>query len=220
MRLPLPTTRDPLLPLERIVGFLLTIIIGFGLLGIALISFASGSVSYFGDDRACVVVPSDTLPTGSPITAHSETGQRIGLRPEIYAQPESLEICNDNPTTRDTITASTAQLIDVIFWCGAVIGLYLVLRTANRRGLFSINTAQWTLLLGWYLAIGSVITELIRQVAIGTTLSGVTQDTAWYTTLTNLDFPWIAVVAGMGLMTLARVLARAVLLQREQDHTI
>ena len=97
-----------------------------------------------------------------------------------------------------------------------------VLVWAARAGMadHSVMFTLRTWLLGWFLILGSLLAEVFRQIMIGATLSGVSTDERWYSTLGNPDFPLTAVIVGFGLITISRILARAVLLQREQDATI
>ncbi|MFL6059674.1 MAG: hypothetical protein ACJ72E_00480 [Marmoricola sp.] len=234
MRLPGPTTRDPLLPLERLVRALLAVIVSLVLCFLPLAAFGVGGFSFgsIGDTReACVTTDADTFPIvgiGERETrVEREAHQLMGLRPGTELRPDTYEVCNEHPRTRDRITATLALMMPMIFLLGVLLLIYLLIRAAAAHGLFSHATAARTWALGWYLVAGSLVAELLRQAMIGATLSGVTQHAVgdvgrltWHSTLTRLDFPYAAVIAGVGLITLGRVFARAVVLQQHEDATI
>lgn len=233
MRIPMPTTRDPLLPLERLVRALMAVIVSLVLCFLPLAAFGVGDISFgsIGDTEACVTTDADTFPMVGIGERESrvqrEAHQLMGLRAGTGLRPDTYEVCNEHPRTRDRITATLALMLPMIFLFGVLLLIYLLIRAAAAHGLFSHATATRTWALGWYLVAGSLVAELLRQAMIGATLSGVTQravgdigQLTWHSTFSQLDFPYAAVIAGVGLITLGRVFARAVVLQQHEDATI
>lgn len=218
-----PAPQDPLHAIGRVVQFLLWLIGLLWLVFLPLGAFGIGGFGFasIGSDEACVSTPSANFPmTDEPVKVGTAYGDAMGLRPGGHVGFETFTICNEHPSPRDRATATIAETMPLAFFFGLLLMLQRVIRATGQDGLFSPRSADRTRAVGWFLIVGSMVAELIRQAMIGATLSGVIDDVSWRSTLAHWDFPYAAVFAGIGVLSLARVLGRAVTLQVEQDATI
>lgn len=95
-------------------------------------------------------------------------------------------------------------------------------RTARRRGLFSPHLALAVGRLGLFVLLGAAAVAMLRAPAdwrLITTMVAQPND-AFDVIVSFFQLSWSTLFAGFGLLTVGRVMARAVPMQREIDATI
>lgn len=209
---------DPLRPLEvttRVLGVLLLA----GLLATAVLAAISAQGlggTQVGMSDPCVSLRAFSVPTrGSenPIVPNMASGGT--------AIEESLSLCDTSPAPWQRVVHLVSALATAVTLGGFLLLVRLLVRRAGTCGLFSAEVAWLTRVLGWYVIVGSLAAELVSAVAdaalVGHVVPGFfTADVVgacWET-------PWTALLAGIGVLTIARVMQRAAAMRQDLDATI
>lgn len=226
------TTRtDPLGPIDRVTRVLGVLFLGWlvamtVVTSVAVLGFAPHAV---GLEDVCATVPTGAVPFGSSET--SETGDAgagttvhtfevVGLAPGATFTPASLSLCLDDPHAWRLVYLLTS-LPTVLTLGGFLVLVRVLVSRARSNGLFTPGIARLTHVLGWYVILGSLAASLVKAVAtaalVGQAVPGrFDAGTVQYVWAT----PWTALLAGIGVLTIARVLQRATAMRQDLDATI
>lgn len=107
-----------------------------------------------------------------------------------------------------------------MFGLGALVLIRRFIRTARRGGLFTQPTASAAGHLGWFLLLFAVLLPFAAAAGEGVVVAQAVRGTDWYEPLSGPDLSLVLVITALGVLTMARVLARAVPLQEEVDATV
>ncbi|MEU1803880.1 hypothetical protein [Streptomyces sp. NPDC019937] len=115
--------------------------------------------------------------------------------------------CAQEATTGQSILANIGSLTSLVAWIGGLFLLNRLLGNAARTGIHTPQTASRLRLLGWWLLVGSVITQTVAafaQTALLDTLSRSAELSAgaW---IQAWDPPYLAILTGSGLLAFARI---------------
>jgi hypothetical protein len=220
---------DPLGPIDRATKVLAVLFAAWlaavtVITSVAVLGFAPHAV---GLEDVCATVRTGAVPFGSSETSDADgtgstvhTFEVVGLAPDATFTPESLSLCLDDPNAWRLVYLLTS------FPTALTLGGFLVLvrilvSRARSGGLFTPGIARLTHVLGWYVILGSLAARLVEAVAtaalVGRAVPGRfdagTVQYAWTT-------PWTALLAGIGVLTIARVMQRATAMRQDLDATI
>jgi hypothetical protein len=220
---------DPLRPIDLVTKVLAVLFAAWLVATIvvtcaAVLGIAPHTV---GLEDVCVTVRTGAVPFGSSETGDDvgtgstvNTFEVVGLAPGATFIPASLSLCLDDP--------NAWRLVYLLTWfpTALILGGFLVLvrvlvSRARSGGLFTPGIARLTAVLGWYVVLGALVASLVEAVAtaaiVGRAVPGRfsagTVQYAW-------DTPWTALLAGVGVLTIARVLHRATAMRQDLDATI
>jgi hypothetical protein len=214
------TSADPLRPIEvttRLLGILLLA----GLLATAVFAVVGAlgvAGGHVGITDACASVPSSVV----PVTAH---GAEDPLVPRMAsggtAVEESLLLCDPSPVAWQRVVYLVGALATSITLGGFLLLVRVLVRRAGTRGLFSPDVARLTRVLGWYVMGGALAAALVSAVADASLVGHVVPGffsadvvvACWET-------PWTALLAGIGVLSIARVMQRAAAMRQDLDATI
>lgn len=215
---------NALAPIEFILriaaGFLFLI-----LLGTVIAAVAERTLPGEGD-AVCVTVPVTAIngTSGNDLGRIADTrqsGERPNLlRPGTDARATSAELCDSSPSRMQHLWSSVLRMSPFAYTGGFLVFAFLVTRAARRHGLFSPNVALGTGRLGLYVLLGYVALSVMRiwtQIELMLSMASTTRSNLWYY---FLDFSWPIAFGGFGLLTLSRVMAQSVRMQREIDATV
>jgi hypothetical protein len=213
-------TRNALAPLEFILSVTGTLMVLFsGVLAPIALLFG-GEVSYYGlgDRSVCVNAPDNALSftfTGNN-PAHVDS-----LRPGVSAIPRQIELCDFHATTAQHLWSFLALFPPFLFAVVFVGYAWWLTRMARRRGLFSPDVALGVLRLGLFVLIGAVAVSCLRSYAEWRVLSSMAGDISRDNALFGLfHLSWSTLIGGFGLLTVGRIMAQSVRMQREIDATV
>jgi hypothetical protein len=175
--------------------------------------FGGGSFLGFGESSACVDTPAQVA-TGALPPVHVS-----GLSAGTHATVRSLELCSYHATREQLVLQIGTELPEFVFFLVVLGAIWLALRTARRRGLFSPHVALQVLRLGTLLFIGSLGSRAI-EAAASARLAGTMVTSAHSGFFTFFDIPWTLVIISFATLTVGRTLAQAVRMQREIDATV
>lgn len=217
---------DPFLPLEGIAFVLLYFILtmtvlvaGFGVVETIRTGSTNVSVATIGDRDACVTVDVGTMPRTPELRGADREG--------VSMRVEEVRLCLQDPTPTQKAAAVLKPLGDLVL---VVVGLLLIrraIRTGRRTRVFSLPFARQVQQLAWFVLASALAWPFVAAAGRGVVLEAAVRHRSWYDALSSPGISLGLVVAGLGLVTVARVLRRAVLLQEralllqeEVDETV
>jgi hypothetical protein len=217
-------TDNALAPIEFILriaaGFLLLVILATAIAAVARLTFPGEG------DEVCVTVPFTAIngTSGRHLDRIADLGrsdQRPDLlRPGTDATATSVELCDSSPSRTQHLWSSLLRMTPFAYTGGFLVCAFLVSRAARQHGLFSPHVALGTGRLGLYVLTGYVVMSLIRiwmQIHLMLSMTATIRSGLWYY---FLDFSWPIAFGGFGLLTIGRVLAQSVRMQRDIDATV
>ncbi len=212
-------TKNALAPLEFIVSVAGSLMLFFLVLSVPLIVFGSGSFLGVGEREVCLVVPSSAV----HLDINGTNGARVeGLAPGGTSYPETVSVCQQQPSTRQRSLSVLVSAPDYLYSLGFVFLTWRLIRLARRRGFFVPDTALGVGRLGLYLLFGALIVAVVQAVASSTLLTTLADpmNSAQTNWMRFFHLSWAILFAGFGLLTIGRVMAQSVRLQREVDATV
>jgi hypothetical protein len=212
---------DPLGPYEAAVTFLSAMVLLLVAFTIPLAIFGRASIVGIGETEACAVMQPDAVPYGERDVAGQEGASFIpGLRPDARFSVHELEVCDEHPSLPVKMLSIAGSAAPLLLLIGFLALSRRLIRHARRSGMFTTSVAARTQALGWFLLLGSLVVEVVRATANGVVASNAVRGLGWGTGFRHFDIPVVLVVVGLGIITVARVLLRAVVLQDDHDATI
>lgn len=213
--------KDPLGPLDGVVSMLLSLLtIGF-VLGAVLLLLPGGSVTTYGSHEACSVVNAELLPNNL-LAENSPTASSYS--DHSYVRAREVEVCQRQAGPALHLLSLAATFSGLALLLAFVLVARSLVKQARNVGLFSPGIASRARLLGWVLIGGSLLAHLLRSVVGVIILNQVVVEDGYDfgagALLSGFGFPITEIVVGIGLISVGRVLGRAVILQEHEDATI
>ncbi len=231
-------SNDPLAPVETVIRvsafFVSASFAVFGLLALAQLVFtgsAGFTINDVGDGRACATYNArgSSSSTSGATYGDSQTDARQELPPsEIRGFDEeaadytsdTYRVCLTDASTVQQIAGLTGPLAGLAGFYVVGFSVLGVVRSARRGGLFVPETVTRVRRLGWLLLGIGVLVPIIQAAADGIIVRAAIPDRSWYADLDRVGFSWTLLVTAVGVITVARVLDRGVVLQDDVDATI
>ena len=213
--------RDPFAPVEAIVTMGLSLFLG-GLvlfLGLAIFQVVDTgttevSIASIGSEAACVQVPNEIVPSTTDLP------QR-GVNPDVgRVNAEQLNLCISEPTLSQTVGAALEPVGDLVFIIGGLLLARRAIGEGRRRGLFTETFAARTRQLGWFMLLMTLVWPFAAAAGAGIVVEAAVQGGRWSDMLVHPQGSVGLVIVSFGILTVARILRRAVELQVDVDHTI
>jgi hypothetical protein len=210
---------DPLQPLITASRMLAVLVLGLLLLGTAAAVFGTGSVFTIGDDEICTSVSAGSeVPMTT--TEVSPEDPIWGLAPGVSPVQERFQLCQDRPSATVQVLSVLSQAPPVVFLLGFLACVLLLVRRARRCGLFSRPVARTVHRIGWYVLAGALVAATGQALAGSALVHQMVPRHA----ITDLSLHWTVsiptLLAGAGILTIARVLRLGVEMQDDLDATI
>lgn len=218
--------RDPLAPIEFVVKVLLTfLLVLFAIFGTAAVwqlvtgGDTSFGVGAFSEGDVCLSDVRDVpvLGLGNDRIAGLDEGAGSFVASTWF-------VCADDPAAGVRVAAAADLATGMAGLLGSMALLLWAVRGARRVGLFSSTAVRRTRILGWFFLLSAVVGPTVTALLHGLVLADLVDDYPWWRPLGSVsfgaDFSALAIVVGIGIITFARVLERAVPLQEEVDATV
>lgn len=215
-------TKNALAPIEFIVSVaggivLFLLALSFGFMAYGSLDGSSSTNSTFltlGDTEVCVVASSSAVQT--------QTSHVADLAPGVRSFPDTLNLCQSHPTTEQHVWAFLTVAPEFVYSMGFLLLAWRLIRATRRRGFFVPDTALGIGRLGLYILCGELAVAVLQATANGILLPTLAAPTGgtidiW---LRFFHLSWAILFAGFGLLTIGRVMAQAVPMQRELDATV
>ncbi|MER5472926.1 DUF2975 domain-containing protein [Streptomyces sp. NPDC002685] len=209
--------RNPLEPLSSAVKGIVTLLTALMVAGV-LGLFVDGShlrAFGIGDQSACVTDTSTTVGGGDAPEFKPAPGATV----ELDAHPR---YCTDNLTTAQSLLHTATQVPAFVFSAGALLLVILLIRGAEREGLYTARTAGRLRRLGWWLAAGSVLAAIAESTAEQSLVHSLSRnaDGSTVTGLLSWQIPYMAILTGLGVLSFARVMRVGITMREDLDGTV
>jgi hypothetical protein len=143
-----------------------------------------------------------------------------GLAPRVNVIDDRYQLCQDQPGGTAQVLSVLTVTPQLVFLLGFLANVFLLVRRARRSGLFSRPVAQAVHWLGWYVLAGALLTATVQALAT----SGLVRQMIPGHGVFDLTGYWqisvATLLAGAGILTIARVLRLTVAMQEDLDATI
>jgi hypothetical protein len=215
------TNQDPFAPLRGIVSVMLTMLLlmlGIYVTVMAIhLVFGEGpapvTMATIGEQEACTVVDHEAVPWTTGVS------QR-GVRPDVArAAADTVRVCLEDPTPWQKAAAAVEPVGHLVFALGALLLVKRVMRAA-QNGLFTELTAKRTKHLGWFMLAMSLGWPFLaaggRAVIVEAAAKEARLGEVWFAPGVQLSL----VVVSLGVLSVSRVVRRAVPMQDELDVTV
>src|SRR5262245_5190219 len=214
-----PRTRDPLAPIDTTVSVLSWLVGGLLVLSVVFgVAAALGgpvSVLGFGNTEVCTTAKPGVVPFGDV-----SQDAVVGLSDDASWVPDRLLICKSDPSVGLRLAASLMDAPTELLFIGFLILMRALIKQARRSGMFTTQVAARTRHLGWYILLGSLGAAAIEALAAGVVLQAAVRGQDWVDGIFTLHTSWSALLVGIGLITIGRVLRQAALMQDEVNATV
>ncbi|WAL99547.1 hypothetical protein [Streptomyces sp. Je 1-369] len=204
--------RKLLEPLFSAVSLVLRVLLGMMVAGFVLSLFVDGiHVGFIGGD---VCVTADGISGSS-----SDTDEMFGGREGVTVNV-SPEYCTSHASVSQQAFEVLHDLPPVILLFGGLLLLNRLLRGAARDGVYTAQTASRLRMLGWWLLVGSLVTEAAQAIAkvelFPTFVRGDMADAlgdVW-------EIPFLSLFTALGLFTFVRIVRAGVVMREDVEATI
>ncbi|MBS2532240.1 hypothetical protein KGQ20_05595 [Catenulispora sp. NF23] len=187
--------RNPLEPLATINGMVLSLLVlGFAA---AAIGALFGKATFLGWGQS-----GDICTTSKDVGTQIQPSPWMPLRTGVTVSPDTIQLCAHNATTVQRWWYSLSQLPGAVTLLTLVLLTYLVLRQAERFGLYSPGIGTRMRVLGWFLSVESILGPTITVYAnrkLWATMTDGPSEIQWVP-------GWVALFAGLALLSLARIM--------------
>jgi hypothetical protein len=211
-----PSVDNALAPIEFILSVAGTLMLLVLLLFVPATVFGNASFLGLGDPEVCVSAPTNAMHYNSGGQMREQGGQSPGTR----VRSTHVELCDGSPTASQRFWSVVSTLPDFLYAFGFVGLAWRLTRTARRRGLFSPDVALGVGHLGLYVLMGAVAVALTRMGADMRLFASMTDTASSASWLLFFHLSWVILFAGFGLLTVGRVMAQSVRMQRVIDATV
>lgn len=210
----LTKSRSPLQPFAWTVSALARLSITALLLGVVLSVFTSASIWGIGERDICV--QNDDISVGEGPGAYAHL-----VRRGVAASGQGLSLCLQHASAWQKTLYVLTQLPAGVFALGLLILLWRLTAGARRLGPFARVNARRLRMLGWWLIAGDLIadnTQALAHTALLRSMMTSDEAPAWPGHLPA--FSWAMLIAGLGVITVARILAMATEMHEELAVTV
>jgi hypothetical protein len=201
-------------PLESVTAFFGALMLIAVTVGLAFLAFGSGP--FGGYPRNVCAIQPDTTYGGDWKT--TLVAARHGSSVNING---SAVLCTSHLTLAQHVLYALDELPAVVFWCGVLLLLWRIIRTARRTGPFTARVAAAMRRLGWFVLVGSVAAAVVHLLALDLLLL----------TMASLPNPFIdlivmpvhlpvPILTGAALLTFARIIRAAAVMDDEIRATV
>ncbi|MFD3803893.1 hypothetical protein ACFWTC_09725 [Streptomyces sp. NPDC058619] len=205
--------RKLLEPLSTLVSVVLRLLIGL-LLASFVLSLFSSSAPFWESTDNCITADWISATPGTAGPVFNATGGA-----QVQAIPQ---YCADNPDAGQRVLTALGSLPSLLLLIGGLALLNGLLTSAAKDGVYRVETASKLRFLGWWLLIGSLITDLVRATAQAALLGTMTGDASFSAEnvmqLTSL--PYLAVLTALGLLTFARITRAGAAMREDLEGTV
>jgi hypothetical protein len=189
--------RNPLEPLASFTWLLMTLLVFGFALAVFTTLFGSGSILGWGHD-AYVCVSStgfgDGDAKGSLPFIHPHAG--------VSADSPGLRLCTASPSATQRWWYTLENLPTTVTFVALSVATFLILRHAERHGLYAPGVASRIRFLGWFLIADSVLRPVVEVIATRRLWASMADSSApiqW-------NVVWTFLFAGLALLSLARIM--------------
>ncbi|MGW0576356.1 DUF2975 domain-containing protein [Streptomyces sp. NPDC002920] len=207
------STRNLLEPMAGVVTVLCALLAVFLMLK-AFAAIGIGGVFGWGDGSVCATDP------------HTEGGGDDWFSRTMEPRP-GVEVsftpryCDGSPNGGARLLNTLTELPSSALYVGALFLLYWLIRAARQDGPYTVRAAGRLRLLGWYLTVGSIVCHIIESVAGAALLNSLrAADHRPLLYDVTQGMPYLALLTGIGLLSLARIMRVGTAMREDLEGVI
>jgi hypothetical protein len=209
---------NALAPLEFILSVAIALMVFFNFLAIPLALFGSGSYFGLGDSGVCLTAPQSAV---GEISGHGGiNAEHLHVHPGVSTTAANYILCDNTASSAQHLWSALTMAPTFFYALGFLALAWHLTRTARRFGLFSPHLALGVGRLGLFVLLGALVVMLVESVASWQVLATMRDGTDVYDSVSFVHLSWAVLFAGFGLLTVGRVMAQSVRMQREIDATV
>lgn len=138
-----------------------------------------------------------------------------------HTYPTGTRVCLAEPTWWDQVLGILEHAPSAFATAGTFLLLVLLLENATRHGIHTVETANRVRRFGWYLLVALPGTTLVEAVARAELQRRtVVEPSHAVGFATEWDIPWWAVVVGLGMLSLAKIVRTSAAMREELEGTV
>ena len=203
--------RNPLDPIATAVEILC------GLVGIFIVVSLFLPQQGWGRGSVCTSVSSNSIPL---LKAQNQDVAVAGLAHGSQAAIGNVAVCADHPGAALRLAGVLMAAPSLLLLLGALVLARRLLKSAARPAdLYSAETADRLRFLGRFLTAGAIIAAIVESAAGTAVLASQINSTSWFEP-GQWHLPVSALVVGLVMITLARVMSVGVAMREELDVTV
>lgn len=189
-------------------------------LGVLSTIFSSGTMLGVGSSSICTEVqPGVYLPFGGDDDGAGDGS--LGLAKDARESVASTRICAEDPTAGARALSLLDPLGDLVMLGVVLLLVRRWIRAARRDGLFAPGVATRLSHVGKALVVAAGVTCLLGIVSTNAVVAAAVDGPyTWKFSGVVTTFPWLLLVVGIGVTSLARVTAYGRLLQQDVDGLV
>jgi Protein of unknown function (DUF2975) len=212
------SVENALAPLEFILSVAIALMVFFTVLSIPLILFGSGSLFGLGDADVCLAAPQSAV---GAISGHGGiNGEHLDVYHGVSTIAANYTLCDANASWTQHVWSALTMAPTFFYALGFLALAWHLTRMARSRGLFSPEVALGVGRLGLYVLLGVALVAALESVASWRLLATMRAGTSAGDILSFVHLSWAILFAGFGLLTVGRVMAQSVRMQREIAATV
>jgi hypothetical protein len=193
--------------------------------GLAVLAFLGGGLAAVWGDQSkgtCVQTSLHTLSARADLQVRRlpHFGEDQLLTAGTTVRPSGVELCDPTPSASQHIWQGVDRLTPFLYAIGVVVGAWMLVRTARRQGLFSPHLALAVGHFGLYVLLGTAAVTGLQALAQDRLLVSMADPVYTWTWVFFVHVSWAALLSGFGILTVGRVMAQSVRMQREIDATV
>jgi hypothetical protein len=131
----------------------------------------------------------------------------------------TMNLCTNRPSGGQQVLNVLSTAPSYYFFLGVLIIIWLLLREAEKHGLYTARIPAHLRRLGWYLLVGSLVVMIVQ----GEAASHLAATMLNNVTLGALDYwqmPWETVLIALGVLSFARIMRIGSTMREDLDGTV
>lgn len=177
-----------------------------------------GSIGGFGREAdICVAQPNHGY-SSSDWNAHLGVATRHGASISING---TLQACALHPSFYQRLLYTFTELPSVLVWAGVLLLLWWLVRSATLQGPFTVPVAAGMRRLGWLIIVGSLVAASVQGAATDALLNTLLRaQNDFGDAVPSLNALPVPLLAGVALLTFARIIRRGAAMGEEIQATV
>ncbi|MBB4917568.1 DUF2975 domain-containing protein [Streptosporangium saharense] len=188
-------------------GGLLSLVV-LAVVGVVLVVSGSGSVFGLGGGTACAVDPG--LAVGGVLAERAAPG--------VSTTATEVQFCTSDPNGAQMMWQALTALPGFVLAAGVLVLVWRLIRVAGSRGAYTPDVVRGLRALAWCLLAGAVLAPIVQDIANAQLLRTLSADYSY--TFQLPDISLAAVLTGLGLIALTRVMRNAVRMREDLEGLV
>jgi hypothetical protein len=211
-------TKNALAPIEFILSVAIALMVFFNVLAIPFALLGHGSYFGTGEPDVCLTAPQSAV--GAISGGDGINSEHLDVHGGVSTIAANYTVCDGSATSGQHVWSALTMAPTFFYALGFLALAWHLTRTARRTGLFSPDLALGVGRLGLYVLLGAAAVAVVESVASWRLMASMRDGTGVWDTLDFVHLSWAILFAGFGLLTVGRVMAQSVRMQREIDATV